>query len=123
MIAQLTSNRQLGTPGDKLQEIPLGLRRQLGHDLQQVANALAVEIVPVVRFDGIHERLERPVFFDPAEEHDQLIWRERSQRGVGEHLRESCAESIDLPRHTRTEREFDDSFDVFADVVDRDAHL
>lgn len=60
---RLTSNRQLRTAGDELQEVPALLVFELAHCLKEVAHALAVEVVAMVRLDGVHESYVKSVQF------------------------------------------------------------
>jgi hypothetical protein len=53
--ARCTSYWELRTTGNELQEVPPLLVRELAHRLEQIPHALAVEIVAVIRLDGVHE--------------------------------------------------------------------
>jgi hypothetical protein len=52
---QLTSDWKLRAASDELQELPTLLGSVFTHSLEQVPHALAVEVEPVIRLDGIHE--------------------------------------------------------------------
>jgi hypothetical protein len=55
MDTRRTSNWQLRTAGDELQEVPPLLVRKLAHRLEQVAHTLTVKVIAVVRLDRVHK--------------------------------------------------------------------
>ena len=122
-ILKLTTDGQLGTARDELQEASPSIFGKLAHDLEQVAHTLAVEVVAVIGLDGIHKSLQAPVFFNATEEHDQLIRGESLESSVREDLAETSAESIDLTLHTRSEGDFHDLTDVAAHILDSDVDI
>jgi len=52
---KLTSNGKLRTTSDELKEVAALRGGHLAHDLQEMLDALAVEVVAVVGFEGIHK--------------------------------------------------------------------
>lgn len=51
----LTANRELRTTSDELEKISSLFGRVLAHGGEQVANALAVQVVAMIGLDRIHE--------------------------------------------------------------------